>query len=119
MFDTAVRERRQHTPWARINLVAFMREMLWNAPYESDVREHATVLRVSARPSVASREWWTLEWTTATGQRGHVEAQYVDLLLWRAAEHEMQQREREEAKDRPPAAREVEISMEASDGRTA
>lgn len=94
LFDTQVANRRKQTQWARINLLAFMREMAYNAPFEANIWEHEVVLKVHKRHDVSSRMWWTLEWTGADEQRHSVDSQDFDLLLWRAAEMESQIQER-------------------------
>lgn len=100
MFDTLVRERREHTPWAKVNAFQFMKEMALNVPSNNSVWEHAAELKVIYRPSVASRFWWTLTWSSVDGERKSVDAQELDLCLWRAAEVETEaiaklERERE------------------------
>ena len=92
MFDTNVRERREHTPWATISLTRFFREMVWNEVDAPD--ENAVQLTVRYRHSVASRMWFRLEWTGEDGERRAAEAQEFELVLWRAAEIEMHARER-------------------------
>ncbi len=96
LFDTDVRLRRNHTPWAKMGLVHFMREMALNVPYGDNVSpfDHEVVLKVHYRHAVASRFWWSLEWTGEDEKRHAVDSQEFDLLLWRAAELEMKIRER-------------------------
>ena len=94
MFDSQVRDRRDHTPWARVDVQRFMIHAGWNGT--DNPLEQGAVLSVHYRPSVASRMWWRLEWTGEDGQRHNVEAQELELLLWRAAEAEMQARARRE-----------------------
>jgi len=89
MFDTDVRCRRNHTPWARMNGIQFMKEMAVNVPEAGNHRDHRAVLSVVYRPDVASRFWWTVEWTSENGERMSADAQELDLCLWRAAEFEM------------------------------
>ena len=92
MFDTNVRNRREHTPWATISLTKFFREMVWNGA--DAPTENAVQLSVQDRHSVASRMWFRLEWTGEDGQRHSAEAQEFELVLWRAAEIEIRARER-------------------------
>lgn len=101
LFDTEVRERRLHTPWAKMGLVHFMKEMALNVPYGDDVNvfDHEVVLKVHYRHAVASRFWWSLEWTGEDGERHLVDSQEFDLLLWRAAEAEMRVREKQKKKE--------------------
>ncbi len=94
MFDTAVRERREHTPWASVSPIRFMQDAKWNCMSNENHNpwDHQAVLSVQYRQNVATSEWWTLEWTAEDGQRHRVESQSVDLLMWRAAETEMRAR---------------------------
>lgn len=92
MFDTRVRERREATPWARVDVKAFMQEMALEGGLNPDAPEVTLTCRY--RPDVASRLWWTLEWTGEDGQRHTAGSQDFRLLLWRAAEAEMQARAR-------------------------
>lgn len=89
MFDTAVYNRRKQTPWARINVIQFLKDMCFND------EEHRTMsLSVHYRPDVASRFWWVINWTGADGERHEQSAQELDLCLWRAAEAELRIEER-------------------------
>lgn len=97
LFDSAVRERRAHTPWARVSPARFLKEAAMNVPDGAPVRDHEVVLRCHERPDVASRFWWTLEWTGEDSERHVVDSQYQDLLFWRAAEEAMRARARAEA----------------------
>ncbi len=58
LFDTRVRNRRNHTPWATIALLRFIREMVLNAT--GDPQNHAVILRATYRGDVASRMWFEL-----------------------------------------------------------
>lgn len=88
LFDTAVRNRKQHTPWTEIDAFRFMRDMSMNG-IGTDA-ENAVKISVQYRRDVASRFWWTIEWTGTDGERHEQTAQDLDLLLWRAAEAELQ-----------------------------
>lgn len=99
MFDTAVRERREHTRWAVVSLPTFMRDMVWNRPLGEDALDHKVVLSAHYRHDVARRIWYELEWTGADGERHSVASQDLELLLWRAAEVEMGARRN--AKEKP------------------
>ncbi len=103
LFDSAVRSRREHTPWARISLLAFMQEMAWNKPPDANAWEHEIVLKCHLRPAVDTRLWWTLEWTGADGERHSVDSKEFDLLLWRAAEMESRIQEKVEAEHKAEA----------------
>jgi hypothetical protein len=95
MFDSDVYSRRKHTPWARIQIAAFMREMALNVPSGANHWEHRVELSVLYRPDVASRMWWRVEWTGEDGVRHSADAQELDLCLWRAAEIELKIREKQ------------------------
>lgn len=84
MFDTAVYNRRKQTPWARINVIQFLKDMCFN-----DEQHRSMSLSVHYRPDVASRFWWVINWTGADGKRYEQSAQELDLCLWRAAEAEL------------------------------
>lgn len=88
---TLVRERRNATPWASMNLHAFMHDMALNG-------QALVSLTCVYRPDVASRFWWTVEWTDEQGEKHEASAQELDLCLWRAAEKELQARQRIEKK---------------------
>ena len=85
LFDAEVNAARNHTPWSAIKLAELMRDL---ATEGADV-----TLTCDARPSVASRFWWTLKWTTEDGRRWTADAQTLDLCLWRAAVREHKTRE--------------------------
>src|SRR4051794_24027912 len=102
LFDTDGRRRREATPWARVNLPAFMREMSWNGEHSAQQAGPPVTLTLRYRHAVSTREWWTLEWTGEDGERHTAESQDFDLVLWRAAELEIRARanqERQEASD--------------------
>jgi hypothetical protein len=94
IFDSNVYLRRTHTPWARMQIVAFMKEMALNVPVGANHWEHRVELSVLYRPDVTTRMWWRIEWTGEDEQRHLAEAQELDLCLWRAAEIELKVRER-------------------------
>lgn len=91
MFDSMVRARREHTPWAHISLTALMKEL-------AEEGEQNVTLTCTYDYKQVTRCWWTLEWTDEAGQKHSVGSQQYDLCLWRAAEMVMQQREREARK---------------------
>lgn len=95
LFDSKVYDRRRQTPWARMNVVAFMRDMMTNREPDSQVTSAlGVILTCRYRHDVASRTWWTIEWTTVDGGRCRAEAQELDLCLWRAAETELDAEEK-------------------------
>ena len=91
LFDTEVYLRRNHTPWASVNFLHFVKDMVFNASSDD---LNAVVFRAGYRHDVASRVWFELSWTGKDGERYTVEAQDFGLLLWRAAEIEMKAREK-------------------------
>jgi hypothetical protein len=91
MFDTDVYQRKNHTPWARMNLFSFMKEMALNKP---DDTIESVKIEVVYRHSVASRFWWRITWWSEEGTLCQTEGQELDLCLWRAAEMEMRIRRR-------------------------
>lgn len=86
LFDSFVRSRREHTRWASVSLLSFLKEMIWNGT--DTPHENTFILRATYRPDVSSRIWYELEWTGMDGKRHSVSSQSYDLLLWRAAEVE-------------------------------
>lgn len=101
LFDTEVRSRRQHTPWASVSAPAFMREAALNEGWQiqGDVAPEGAVLTCRYRRAVSTSVWWELSWTDETGQRRSVGSQDFQLLLWRAAEVEMQARAKAEREE--------------------
>ena len=103
LFESKVRDRRNHTEWAMMGLSAFMRDMAVSGgsqaisgqerPPEGHV-SYPVKLTCQYRHSVASRFWWSIEWTDEQGIERRAEAQELDLCLWRAAEIELQVREK-------------------------
>ena len=91
MFDSNVRDRRNHTPWATISLTGFMRDVAVNT-----INFEKVTLTCQWRHSVASRYWWTLQWVDAQGEKHEASAQELDHCLWRAAEMELRARKRQE-----------------------
>lgn len=80
--------------WMTPTPFAFMKSMTM----ESETSEPA-VLTVQYRHDVASRYWWTLEWTDADGQKRSESAQTIELLFERAIKAEMTVRERIEVEE--------------------
>ena len=93
LFDTEVYQRRNHTPWASVNFLHFVRDMVWNGGGKDPLKDQV-VFRARYRHDVASRVWFSLEWTGEDGERHNAEAQDFGLLLWRAAEIEMKVKEK-------------------------
>ena len=110
LFDSKVYSTRRAYPWAEINLELFAKEaalsgseadrklpeaadaMLHKWNYHSG--ENDFRLTVQYRPDVASRFWFTVEWTGEDGGRHEVSAQELSLCMWRAAVAELEIRER-------------------------
>lgn len=95
-FDTRVRNRREHTPFATISLLKFIRNALMNMPMDEKPYDHQFILTVTNRPDVASRMWVEIQWTDANGKRTGAASQDFDLALWRAVETEMEAQEKAE-----------------------
>lgn len=108
-FDSLVYHRRNQTPWASVGFLRFVKEMLWNEPLESSIDKGAreihyesrVVFTATNRPDVASRVWYELEFTAYDGKRKSVSSQDFDLLMWRAAQVEIEARERDERAEKP------------------
>lgn len=98
-FDTRVRNRREHTPFATVSLLKFIRNALMNMPMDEKPYDHPFILTVTNRPDVASRMWVEIQWTDATGKRTGAASQDFDLALWRAVETEMESAEKAENVD--------------------
>ena len=97
MFDSNVRDRRDHTEWAVMSLTAFMKDMALSGNSQTEERATCPVtLTCHYRHSVASRFWWTVTWTDEQGEKHEASAQELDLCLWRAAEMEIRARKRQE-----------------------
>jgi len=105
LFDSNVRSRRNHTPWAKMSLMMFAKEMALNCGCCCKDRmtgDHGFRLNVEYRASVASGFWFTVEWCGSGGQRLSVSSQELDLALWRAAEAETEA-QRKAGRDREGA----------------
>ena len=97
MFDSNVRDRRDHTEWAVMSLTAFMKDMaLTGGSQMAGQVTYPVTLTCHYRHSVASRFWWTIQWTDEQGEKHEASAQELDLCLWRAAEMEIRARKRQE-----------------------
>jgi hypothetical protein len=110
LFDSTVYATRRAYPWAEIDLEQFAKEAALSgsdadsklaAAADSCLRgrayhsgENDFRLSVQYRPEVASRFWFTVEWTGEDGERHEVSAQEFNLCMWRAAIAELEIRER-------------------------
>ena len=103
-FDSAVYQRRKHTPWAKMSLLAFAKEMCFNEhignQYGNEV-ETEVMLKIKPRHDVDTRYWYELTWVSADGEWHTVSAKELDLCLFRAAEIELHN----QADEHPQAAR--------------
>ena len=77
--------RKNDWKYTKIDWMAFLKHMAQTDHKEEGVFPNV-VLTVSYRPSVASRYWWTLEWTDWNSEKHSVSAQRFDLLVERASE---------------------------------
>lgn len=82
LFESQVYQRERHTPWARVDLIRFMKDMALNG------QDETIGLSLIYRRDVASCFWWVLSWVGPDGERHEAEAQHLDKCLWRAAEIE-------------------------------
>jgi hypothetical protein len=110
LFESKVYATRRAYPWAEIDLEQFAKDAALsgstadlklpeaaNACYRG--REYHSGkndfrFTVLYRPDVASRFWYTVEWTGEDGERHEVSAQEFGLCMWRAAIAELEIRER-------------------------
>ncbi len=76
-FESQVYDEERRVPWSRIDLLGFMRDM---ARDEKPVR-----FKVSYRPDVSTRFWFTLKWHGEDGDWLEASAQSLQKCLWRAA----------------------------------
>lgn len=79
--DSGVYRARNTVPWARIDVGGLLQDLTQHD--EEEVR-----LTVRHRPSVLSRMWWTIHWTSENGLEYGVSAQTLQLCAWRAAVRE-------------------------------
>ena len=98
-FDSEVYEARNRFPWAEIDVGSLLRDL---TQYDQPV-----TFTVVPRPSVATRYWYSLEWTGEDGETYGASASTLELCLWRAAVRErntrrkMRCREKAESKPEP------------------
>lgn len=101
LFDSEVYARRRANPFAEIDLEQFAKAVaLHGSDADSKLPEAADAclrrreyhsgkndfqLTVQYRPDIASRFWFTVEWTGEDGERHQAEAQEFNLCMWRAA----------------------------------
>lgn len=103
-FDSKVYERRRRNPWMTPGLISFAKDVLMNEGGRrflgnEETPDQGVTLTIINRPDVASRFWYTLEWSAASGQRRSVSSQEYNLLMWRAAVTEQDARDEAEGKD--------------------
>lgn len=98
-FDSKVYERRKRSPWMTPSLLGFAKDVLLSYWPDKQEDERPVVLTIANRPDVASRFWYTLEWTAEDGSHRAVSSQEYDLLMWRAAVTEQDVREERAAKE--------------------
>ncbi len=84
-FDSKVYQRRRANEWMSVNLLDFARDVSDNTWGLDNPPRDDVILTIAPRPDVASRYWYTLEWTAADGTRRSVSSQEYGLMLWRAA----------------------------------
>jgi hypothetical protein len=79
IFDSSVYQMRKNAPFAAPQMGKFIEAVAIESP-----DHEPAILTVQYRHSVASRLWWTLEWTDQAGQKREVSAQEWPLCVWRA-----------------------------------
>jgi hypothetical protein len=110
LFESQVYSERSRVPWAEIDLIHFAKEAAVSGsdadrklPEAADAclrgrgfhsGQNDFQLTVEYRPDVASRFWFSVQWTGEDGERHCSEAQEIELCLWRAAILETNLRER-------------------------
>jgi hypothetical protein len=88
-FNVKVNERRNGTPWARMSLESFARDMAVRCASRCasmDTGEHGVALTVASGWNTGMR--YVLSWCGPKGRRLEVASQDLDLVLWKAAELE-------------------------------
>jgi hypothetical protein len=100
-FESEVYQREHHTPYARIDLVGFMKEMaLDGSTFENQLPATVT-LSVHYRHPVASRFWWSVSWIGPDGERHEAEGQHLDKCLWRAVTIQLRLEEKQKQEEEP------------------
>lgn len=127
LFDSQVYDARKRVPWAEIDLLQLAREAAMSGadadqklPEAADTCLHGRryysgkndfQLTVQYRGDVASRFWYTVEWTGEDGERHSVSAQEIDLCLWRVAISELNIRARIKRDTEIAASKESPIKL--------
>lgn len=94
IFDSEVYQRRNHTPWTQISLHDFIKEMLYN-DYDAEANQDTgVILECKYNSRMDTRKMWTLTWTGEDGKRHSVWSKHYYLVLWRAAQMELNTRQR-------------------------
>jgi len=89
IFDSLVYARRRHTPWSRMSLLDFAKDVCLRH-LEKPAIERCFELRVFYREDVVSKFWFDISWTGPTGEQLSTCGESLDLALYRAAETEIQ-----------------------------
>jgi hypothetical protein len=89
IFDSLVYARRPHTPWSRMSLLDFAKDVCLRH-LEKPAIERCFELRMFYRADVATRYWFDVSWSGPNGERLSASGQSLDLALFRAAEIEIQ-----------------------------
>lgn len=96
MFDSSVYQRRKYTPWARMSLMAFANEMLFNGCNLTEDQDVSFNLKITPRKDVDTGKWFEVSWISCDGQRRCACSKELDLCLYRAAEIELNARKKVE-----------------------
>jgi hypothetical protein len=116
LFDAWVYARRNNTPFTEVHKISFLKTMAQLESYlpkdkQEALKERGAILRIVPRPDVASRFWYTIEWTGPEGQRHHQSSQEIDLVFWRAVQAQIQLEAKEEGKDGPDQRVPIELPI--------
>lgn len=106
LFDSWVYSRRNNTPFTEVNKISFLKTMAQLESYlpaekKELLKERGAMLRICPRPDVASRYWYTIEWTSPQGTRLSAQSQELDLVFWRAVQMQIDAEAKEQGKDAP------------------
>ncbi len=102
-FEQDVRDRRDHTPWASLDLKSFGRDMARNGaaadrriaesegydPEQFVSRKNDFTVIIQCVPESRSGFWYVVKWTGADGQRRCEDGEHLHEVLWRAAHIEL------------------------------
>ena len=93
-LDEQIRKRRAFLPWGIINLPRFIQDVIGSAIAKGlkPMGEVYLELKILARPDIDSGFVYELSWLSADGTQQSVRAANWELLLFRAAEAELQTR---------------------------